>query len=240
MAEARSSGAVRTAIAILTLCGTAAAVAILECSSTSRPNWLAVVIVAALLVVPAGGLALRRWWGRWLGLAAGVTGTLYAVLLSIRHSDGAMMAFAIPGPLLLASLTGRAMFDRFDRPAGISDDYRTRVVRWAVITNVASLVTLTLLSYATYQMRGFYERVSNDLVIFATAPVVIVGVLLLARGKTAGLIAAVAGIVTQVLMLLTWHQGRATLFVLLGPGLLLAGASVIVYAAPIWRFLRGR
>jgi hypothetical protein len=232
---------IRTLIAILTLCATATTVAILEYSSTSRPDQLAVLTFAGLLGLAAGGLALRRWWGRWLGLAAGVTGTLYgglAVASASLHHDYTFMLLAVPGPLLLACLSGRAMFERFDQPAGRTNDWRARLVRWAVITNLASLVTLGLIAYAAYDMRGFSDRVPNFPLMFGTVGVVIVGVLLLARGKTAGLLAAVLGIVAQVLMLFTLRRPAGLL--LLGPGLTLAAASVVAYAAPMWRFLRPR
>jgi hypothetical protein len=114
-------------------------------------------------------------------------------------------------------------------------------VRWTVITNLASLVTLTMHSYATFRMRGSSPDAGATLpLMLGNVGLVIAGVLLLARGKTAGLLVSLAGIVAQILMLCTLGDRAAIMLVLLAPGLVLAALSVVVYAAPIWRFLRGR
>jgi hypothetical protein len=246
MAEARTGGSIRTAVAIAILCG-GAGVAV-TAAVRGAGSFATLLPVAAVLGAAALGLAARRWWGRWLGLAAGVSGVLYggAVLLTMLRGgsvpDPEAWALAA-GPLLLACLTGRTMFDRFDRPAGRPDHGRARLVRWAVITNVASLSTLLLVSYALYDIRSEHDVRDLPSIWAGLLAVgfVLAGVLLLARGKTAGLFASVVGIAAQALMLfrLLRLNGYVVTALLL-PGLLLATASVIAYAAPMWRFVRGR
>jgi hypothetical protein len=245
MADGQTSGSIRTLVAIATLCGLAGIA--VTAAVRGDATYAAMLPVAAPLATAALGLAMRQWWGRWLGLAVGVTGALYglAVLVTMigRHetyTDPAASVLAA-GPLLLACLTGRTMFERFDRPAGRPDHGRARLVRWAVITNIASLGTLVLASYVIYDMRSIHDV--RDLPSLGAALVavtfVVTGVLLLARGKTAGLLASLAGIAAQAVMLLRVGGHDGTLFLaLLLPGLVLAAASVVAYAAPIWRFLR--
>jgi hypothetical protein len=195
---------------------------------------------SGMLVVATLGLALGRWWGRWLGLAAGVAATSLAACVAVvwignRHVSSGNFAFFGVAPVL-ACLAGRRMFAAFDAPAGWRDDGATRLLRWTVITNIASLSSLIFANVAF--------ATSTELpagVLGAASLALLLGVVLLARRKTAGLflmLAACAGIsVAVVTVVRAAGPPPWILLVVLGPGLLTGLASIGYYARPMWRFL---
>src|SRR5688572_24836206 len=117
--------AVRTSLAIAIL-GALTALTVFTAGAGRMPfardpaaHWA--LAATAVLMASGIGLALGRWWGRWLGLAVAVMGTLLAPwvilarLADWRISPGLAYGF-LAGPLLLALLSGRSMFQRFDAP----------------------------------------------------------------------------------------------------------------------------
>jgi hypothetical protein len=163
------------------------------------------------------------------------------VVATLIH-DGRLQVPAFLGPAgltLLGCLAGRVMFDRFDRPAGRPDDARSRLVRWAVITNLASLATLVIVSHQFIDAR-FHEPAAPAAI--ASTALVCAGILLLARGKTAGLLLAMFADTAQALTVIVAPLGfpRDILGMLLLPGFVLALAVFFAYAGPAWRFLRAR
>ncbi len=68
------------------------------------------------------------------------------------------------------------------------------------------------------------------------------GVVLLARGRTVGLLLALVAASMETVLAVSIHQlgMRAIVGLLLGPGFLFIVAAAAAYVTPIWRFLRAR
>ena len=81
MADGQTSGSIRTLVAIATLCGLAGIA--VTAAVRGDATYAAMLPVAAPLATAALGLAMRQWWGRWLGLAVGVTGALYGLVVLV-------------------------------------------------------------------------------------------------------------------------------------------------------------
>ena len=203
----------------------------------------------ALLAAATFGLMSGRWWGRWLGLAIGLVCTSFggfdlAMVLAERLSHPtdaqASIAMALAGPVLLICLSGPAMFDRYDRRAGYSTGRRPLLVRWAAVTNLSSLVTLVLLSFAVFD-HGSRDHAHWQLALLCAA-LVLSGVVMLARGKTMGLVLAVVAASSEILLTASIRPtGSRVIFgTLLSPGLVMVAVVAVAYSGPIWRFLRPR
>ncbi len=248
----RQPGLPRLAVATVVICAGAGLIAVRLLHLPPRPSYREVASLLTGLVLQVTtvvGLVTGRWWGRWLGLALGVfccflggLGLIFQIVagFSSRTDVIAVVAMSAVGPLLLICLSGRAMFDRYDRPAGHVRGARPSLVRWAVITNLSSLVTLALLSFAVLEPHG--SDVGHWRLALACAVLVLGGVVLLARGKTVGLLLALAAASTEIVLAASIHQVgmRAILGLLLAPGFLFIVAAAAAYVAPIWRFLRAR
>lgn len=210
-------------------------------------NWRAVM----LLAMGAGvvGLALGREWGRWLGLATGVAATQYLAMwlvadgwrtcwdFGLRWQDE--LAF-LAGPILLSCLVGRSMDVLFAAPAS-RDARGARLAWWASIANVGTLATFL---FATlHAIREVPLEAWPLTALLAASTVLLVpGVVLLAQGRTAGLLlVALAGLVqigtTAAAVSFIGVRGLAMVAVFL-PGLATGFAALGVYARPMWRFLR--
>jgi len=203
----------------------------------------------ALLAAVTFGLISGRWWGRWLGLAIGLVCSAFggfdlAMVMAGRLSHPtdvqASIAMALAGPVLLICLSGRTMFDRYDRPAGYSTGTRGLLVRWAAVTNLSSLVTLVLLSFAVFD-RGSRDHGHWQLALLCAA-LVLSGVVMLAHGKTIGLVLAVVAASSEIFLTASIRPiGSRVIFgTLLSPGLVMVAAVTVAYSRPIWRFLRGQ
>jgi hypothetical protein len=195
------------------------------------------------------GLVTGRWWGRWLGLAMGVFCCLFvSIEIVSEFGEGfvrpkqilAAIGMGSIGPLLLACLSGRTMFERYDQPAGHARGARPALARWAAITNVSSLVTLGLVSSVMLDPHG--PEVTYWKPALACLLLILAGVVLLARGKTVGLLLAFVGALAEVGVLASVERSsdRPIIATLLAPGFVFSVAAAVAYAAPMWRFLRGR
>lgn len=214
-------------------------------------DWLDRRFVAAarLLLVPLGativGLVRERYWGRWLGLAGALAVLPWALVLTFAFPGGPPVAPAVAlaaSLLLLVSLTGRTMFERYD--TGGATDWTGRrmgLVRWTVILNVASALGLVPF-VSTYPFAtGWHAGVAIALLITLLA-----GVLLLARQRTAGLLLVAA---SCVLFLpagayFVWTEARYASEALLFAAAFLPGvgagwACLFAFGKPIWRMLKG-
>jgi hypothetical protein len=254
MSDERKPGGARVAAAILLMCGVVGLAVHngFEGFANRGSRWhfgtdeLALLMTAATLVIASAGLAAGGWWGRWMGLAAGVTGTLLGICMVTVALNGQavpaeLKVIGLVGPALLVCLSGRRMFDRFDGRAGKPNDGRARLVRWAVITNGASLAALMLLSYAMLELGVMGSRSLSSRLALLSTVLVLSGVLLLARGKTAGLFVGAVAVLAQVLLAVSLeHRAAYTMLLLLLPGLTFAAAVLVAYAGPLWRFARGR
>lgn len=243
--------AVRTSLAIAIL-GVLAGLAVFTAGAgrisfarDPAAHWA--VAASAVLLASGLGLALGRWWGRWLGLAVAVMCTalapwvLFAHLSDWRPGPGLAYAFLV-GPLLLMLLSGRSMFERFDATVW-SDDGRTRLVRWAVITNVAGIGGLLFQNLFFIRALGNPHHAPALGLSLTALFALIVGVMLLGWGKTAGLLILAGGTVAVIVSVgrLLPHNhgiGALALATTVTPGICVAMAAAAVYAKPIWRFLR--
>jgi hypothetical protein len=204
------------------------------------------------LLLPLGvtiaGLVLDRPWGRWVAIATGIAVLPWSVALTFGETYGASTTrptiALVASLLLLVSLPGRAMFERFE--GRIKDlDWRGRrmsLLRWTIICNIAA--ALALYPFVTAYEARIAWHIAIPAVLLAG---LVLGVLLLAYQKTAGLlwvalccllfVPAGAYFVSQEAS----HAGEAVLFAsLFAPGVLTAWASLIAFGRPILSALRER
>jgi len=144
---------------------------------------------------------------------------------------------------LLICLPGRAMTECFESSTRgeVRRDARFTLVRWAVICNIASVLALYMFA-TVYNYRVSGHAVVTAVLMFG----LLVGVLLLAHGRTVGLL-AVAGcclLLVPIGGFFVWSEasypGEAMLFILLFlPGVLTALASLIAFWHPMRKYVRG-
>jgi hypothetical protein len=214
----------------------------------------ALLVVAGALAVTAIGLAARRSWGRSLGLAAGVACSLYAglvitfAIMDRRLAGLTDAAVLFVGPVLLACLSGSRMYQFFGATPAQAVDRDARLARWTVIANLAGLASLVLGSGVLYRRDGAASQPALHLFVSAVA-VLLPGVLLLARQKTAGLLLVTVACLIQLASLVSLFvaDGYGSLGglamtlvtgVFLLPGMLTSLALTLRYARPICRLLR--
>ena len=205
---------------------------------------IAVVLVGTIL-----GLLGRRGWARWIGLAAGVTTTIVAPFVAALggmralEREPRLLVFLL-GPVLLLSLAGARMFAAFEGKDGSQDDGRRKVVRWAVISNVAALAALLFENILFVRELTNPGHTGGVVLSVSAMAALLLGVVLLARGKTAGLLVLATGCAALVVSLLMVPMGLkpgSALIMLaasVAPGLLFGLLAAAIYARPIWRFLR--
>ena len=130
------------------------------------------------------------------------------------------------------------MFHRYDRSAGYSTGTRPLLVRWAAVTNLSSLVTLVLLSFAVFD-HGSRDHGHWQLALLCAA-LVLSGVVMLAHGKTMGLVLAVVAASSEICLTMSISPTRSRVIfgTLLSPGLVMVAAVTVAYSGPTWRFLR--
>jgi hypothetical protein len=187
-------------------------------------------------------------WGRWLGLAAGIVVLPWAAAFLVAPSVGTPIvrpAVALAAAAaLLVSLSGRAMFERYEgRATGVDwRGPRMTLVRWTVICNLASVLALYGFT-AAYEPRVAWRLAIPGALLLGLLP----GLLLLARQRTAGLLLVAISCVGFVPAgwYFVWREagslGEAVLFgVVFLPGVLTAWASLIAFGRPIAGHLAGR
>ncbi len=202
------------------------------------------------LLLPLGltavGLALDRYWARWLGIAAGVAVLPWALAFTLGPTYGqprTRQSIALAAAVaLIVALVGSRMFDRYEgRTTGLRwRGPRMALVRWTVICNVASALVLYLF-VAAYDFRIEWHFGLLGALLLGT----VVGVLLLARQRTLGLI-LLGGCCMVLVPAGAWfvsreatYAGEAVLFGLaFAPAVITGWASLFVFGPPIWRSLR--
>ncbi len=197
------------------------------------------------LLATMAGLGVGAAWGRWLGIAGGVAVLPWALALLLRPYGFSTVrpAIALAAALILiASLTGRAMFDAFEgRAARV--DWRGRgmsLIRWTIILNLASVLALYLFVAAVEYRIAWHLAIPA-----ATLVGLVAGVLLLAYQKTGGLLLVALCCIAFVPAgaYFVHHEARsheeAVLFaVVFLPGVLMGWASLLRFGRPIARYLR--
>ena len=198
------------------------------------------------LAVTMVGVVRGRYWSRWVALAAALAVLPWATILVLTPGDPGFTTRAaialVASLLLLLSLLGRPMFDRYEGSARHVDwsGHRMSLVRWTIVFNLASLLNLYLF------IAGYRYRVEWHIVIPAMVLVGLTfGLLLLQRQKTVGLlVVALSGLLfLPAGGYFVWKEatyaGEATLFaVLFLPGILAAGATLLAFAGPMYRYFR--
>jgi hypothetical protein len=207
------------------------------------------VVATRVLLLPLGitiiGLALDRYWGRWLALAAAVVVLPWALVFTFGLPAGApltqqgiALAAAV---LLLVTLLGRDMFERYEGHAPTDwSGPRMGLVRWTIILNIAAAVALYVF-VSIYQYRIQWYAAIPAILLAA----LIAGVLLLARQKTGGLLLVALACVLFVpaAVLFVWKEssyaGGVRIFALsFLPGILAGWACLFTFGRPVWRALR--
>lgn len=164
-----------------------------------------VALVLFFLGVALYGIARERAWGRWVGLAVGllalwkVSNQLFFDLLYEESPmimvDWGQKIRAGGGVLLTASLFGTTMYDRFDGrifgdlPSGRWDRFRLLAVRWSAVVAIALLpIIVASLRYGPPDCGALIPRRMHSPVLGILGAAVVLGIALIARGKTAGVI----------------------------------------------------
>jgi hypothetical protein len=230
------------------------AVALLALFVWGRPalDTSGLLVVAAALVVGTVALARGAWWGRIVPIAWSTSVAVLSVVALTRnlYGFGGLLAGAI---LLRACLAGKAMFARHEGQAPPELDWTRpgmRLVRAAVTANLGAF-----LGGVTYAMAMFYEPPPVPCCFgpchhhhFPTVPFcvclamsasMLVGVVLLARQRTAGLLlAAVSALAVPVVLISSRHVlGEWAL--IFGPGIVCGWLVLGRFLPAMARFLRG-
>ena len=238
----------RKLVAILALVALGGLIVTLERGAYGVNPRLVIVtrVLLAPLVITALGLALEKFWSRWLALAGAVAVLPWAVVLTFGLPKGAPLAqqsIALGAALvLLASLTGRAMFERYEGRSKMEwSGPRMGLVRWTIILNIASVLGLAL--FVSLYRYAIEWHVAIPAVLLLG---LLLGVLLLATQKTIGLLLVAVSCVLFVPagIYFVWreasHTGEMYLFAAAFlPGVIAGWACLVMFGRPIWRVLRG-
>jgi hypothetical protein len=207
-------------------------------------------IAVRLLLVPllatAAGFVRGRYWSRWMALATALAVLPWATVLVLTPAAGGVRIRAavalIASLLLLLGLLGRSMFDRYEgtaRQLNWSGRHMS-LVRWTIVFNLASLLNLYLFVTA-YRYRVEWHILIPAFVLGG----LLLGLLLLARQKTVGLLlVALSGLLflpsgAYFVWKEATYAGEAALFtVLFLPGVLATASTLLAFGGPMYHYLR--
>lgn len=236
----------RIAVALLAL-GAFAALILTADRSPADPNarlvrslWILLIPLAAT----ATGLLRGAPWSRWLGISMGLAVLPWAMAIALEPLIPgrwrAVLSLAASAALL-ASLTGGAMFERFEGRSNRVDWAAPgmRLIRWTIICNGAAALALYLFVTAYDYRVDAYLAVAAALLI-----ALLVGLALLARGRTVGLLLVglfcLLFVPAGVFFLASEasSSGEAVLFgVAFLPGIAMAWASLVTFGPRLLRML---
>lgn len=207
---------------------------------------VAVRVLLLPLAVTVVGLARGQYWSRWVALAIALAVLPWATVLALTSGEGDFRTRAaialIASLLLLLSLLGRSMYDRYEGTARQVDwsGRRMSLVRWTIVFNLASLLNLYLF-ISVYRYRVEWHAVIPALVLGG----LILGLWLLARQKTVGiLVVGLSGLLfLPAGAYFVWKEatypGESILFAALFlPGILAAGTTVLAFGGSMYRYFR--
>lgn len=200
------------------------------------------------LVVTVLAFARELPWSRWPALAAGIAVLPWGAVFLWGPNYGAGTSRALVAVLsslvLIVGLSGSAMVSHYEGRSRDMDwlDRRMGLVSWTIACNIASILSLYVFVFA-YRPSTVWVAIIPALLLIG----LVVGVLLLARQKTIGLLlvggcclAFVPAGGSFVLREARW-AGEAILFaVVFAPGVVTGWASLVVFGRPVWRHLVSR
>lgn len=207
---------------------------------------VAMWVLLVPLMITIVGILREAYWGRWLALAAGVAVLPWAaaILIGPRYGMPLLPAALAAGAslLLLSTLTGRRMFERYEARARAADwsARRMALVRWTIVFNIASVLGLYLF------VAAYEYRIDWHLVIPASLLIgLLIGVASLMHQRTFGLLLVALCCVCFVPAgaYFVWQEasdaGEAVLFaVIFLPGVVSGWATLLAFSRAIWRYLR--
>lgn len=207
------------------------------------------VVVTRVLLVPLVltmiGLVLEKAWSRWLALAGAVAVLPWAMVLTFGLPRGAPLmqqtVALVASLVLLVSLSGRAMFDRYEGKAKMDwSGPRMGLVRWTIILNMASILGLVLF-VGLYRYTIEWHVAIPAVLLFG----LLVGVLLLGFQRTIGLLLVAVSCVlfvpggTYFVWKEATYTGEVYLFAATFlPGVIAGWACLFAFGRPIWNTLR--
>jgi hypothetical protein len=222
-----------------------------------------VLAVGAALLVGTVALAWEAWWGRLLPLAWSVCLMILGVLGVADHTDWGP-AFLGAGVLLSLSLTGKEMFARFEGKAPPPLDWTgpgMRLVRATVVASLSAFLGGVALAPAilawnpqprphpdwhpgNLPMEPAPDPTGLLVVCVVLTVLLLIGVILLARQRTAGLLlVGVAALGVPVALVVNPDVLRAGGFLIFaavfGPALLCGWISLGRFVPGMVRLLRG-
>jgi hypothetical protein len=154
-------------------------------------------LVASLAVMSGGsfyGLLRRHVWGRWLGLAVGIAGLLTAaegMLIADDLDRGPFLLLGTGFGVLLLCLVGGEMARQYDLPLSLRSAWtargdEARGLSWTPTLSLASLPFLVFLAFSDKDRSVFCTIWIFQIGACAAAACVVLGVLLLLRGRILG------------------------------------------------------
>jgi hypothetical protein len=203
--------------------------------------------VFAVVVVGTVGFAQGAWWGRMVPFAWSASVSLVTVMAVVSGADLAGW-FLAGGLLLMGCVAGRQMFERYEGQAPAPLDWRQPgmgLVRIALVANLhAFLVAVTIVPMLRFTQSCIFEGFDTSplmAVCLAMTAILLVGVVLLARQRTAGLLLVAVSAVGLPLVLLTRRshgESPLILALLLAPGILCGWLALGRFLPGMVRLLR--
>jgi hypothetical protein len=246
---------VRKAVAVLLMTGSAVGLLVLFLWRGPALATSGLLVVAAALVVGTVGLARGAWWGRmvpiaWSTSVAVLSLVALALTRNVSRFDG-LLAGAI---LLRVCVAGNAMFARHEGHAPPALDWTRpgmRLVRAAVTANLGAFLggvthALTMFDEPARRApccwgpcRHYHFPTVPFCVCLAMSALMLVGVVLLARQRTAGLLPAAVSAVGVPVVLIANHSVLGSEWALIfGPGIVCGWLVLGRFLPAMARFLR--
>jgi hypothetical protein len=207
-----------------------------------------VAVVAAALLLGMLGLAQGAWWGRIVPLAwsVGVAAVSTLALVLGRRPQAWQVWLALAGALvLIACLSGKEMFAHYEGKAPPPLDWTRpgmRLVRTAMVANVyAFLVAVAIVPVLTTIDGCVLLRPQQAAACLAMMAILVVGLVLLARQRTAGLLLVAVSVMGLPLMLMAWRGALEEVLILsvaIAPGIVCGWLALGRFVPGMVRLLR--
>jgi hypothetical protein len=208
--------------------------------------FLGSALLGALLAV--FGLATDRTWGRWLGMATGVSGLTFMGTLGFAGPvpmrwDSTSIALVAGSVALIVLLAGGSMAQRLGARGNpfVSGGRRATLIGLSVVLSLAALPTLW-----AWGLLGGPGHFGSRAIGLAAAVLLGLGAILIIRQRTAGLLAMLVGglLATGLAIYVfcggmqhhaSWEIGLQWLLAVAG-----GVVAIIATARPVFRVLAGK